>query len=108
MIYQQLTEAPLRAVLHACVRRAHRDLLCRGAHGNRRSRMGASAAPRRKPLRAATRRVRRPLIFNVHWSAVIRERRIGRRFAVDSWFLDNGHPPFVQPLEDWLSGQGHE
>jgi hypothetical protein len=54
------------------------------------------------------RRVRRPLIFNVHWSAVIRERRTGRQFAVDSWFLDNGHPPLVQPLEDWLSGQRHE
>ena len=54
------------------------------------------------------RQVRRPLILNVHWSAVIRERRTGRRFAVDSWFLDNGQPPLVQPLEDWLSGRRHE
>ena len=51
------------------------------------------------------RQVRHPLIFNVHWSAVIRERTSGERFAVDSWFLDNGKPPFIQPLEDWLSGR---
>jgi hypothetical protein len=56
----------------------------------------------------AAREVRRPLVFNVHWSAVIRERRTGQRFAVDSWFLDNGQPPLVQPLEDWLSGRRYE
>ncbi len=54
------------------------------------------------------RQVRRPWIFNVHWSAVIRERRSGQRFAVDAWFLDNGQPPVVQPLEEWLSGQRHD
>jgi hypothetical protein len=26
------------------------------------------------------------------------------RFAVDSWFFDNGTPAVVMPLEDWLSG----
>jgi hypothetical protein len=26
------------------------------------------------------------------------------RFAVDSWFFDNGTPAVVIPLEDWLSG----
>jgi hypothetical protein len=51
------------------------------------------------------RQVRHPLIFNVHWSAVIRDRDSGERFAVDSWFLDNGQPPYIQPLEDWLSGR---
>jgi hypothetical protein len=50
------------------------------------------------------RRVRYPLIFDTHWTAVIRERNTGQRYAVDSWFLDNGQPPYIQPLEDWLSG----
>lgn len=54
------------------------------------------------------RQVRHPLIFNVHWSAVIIDRSTGERFAVDSWFLDNGQPPVIQPLEDWLSGRGAE
>jgi hypothetical protein len=49
-------------------------------------------------------RVRRaPWIFDVHWGAVIRERGSGKRFAVDSWFLDNGEPPLVQPLDAWLA-----
>lgn len=51
------------------------------------------------------RRVRHTFIFNTHWSAVIRERGNGQRFAVDSWFLDNGQPPHIQPLEDWLAGR---
>jgi hypothetical protein len=54
------------------------------------------------------RRVRRPWIFDAHWSAVIREAGTGQRFAVDSWFLDNGQPPRIQPLEEWLSGTSHE
>jgi hypothetical protein len=54
------------------------------------------------------RRVRNPLVFNVHWSAVIRDRSSGRRYVVDSWFLDNGQPPYIQPLEDWLSGRDIE
>lgn len=48
---------------------------------------------------------RRPLFFNVHWAAVIRDRTNGERFAVDSWFLDNGRPPAIQPLGDWLAGR---
>jgi hypothetical protein len=51
------------------------------------------------------REVRHPFIFDVHWSAVIRDRTDGKRFVVDSWFLDNGQPPYVQPLEDWLDGK---
>ena len=27
-----------------------------------------------------------------------------RLWAVDSWFLDNGEPPFILPLEKWKSG----
>lgn len=39
-----------------------------------------------------------------HTTAVIEERAGGRAWAVDSWFLDNGQPPFVLPLETWRSG----
>lgn len=51
------------------------------------------------------RQVRHPLIFNTHWTAVILDRNSGQRYAVDSWFLGNGEPPYIQPLEDWLSGR---
>lgn len=45
---------------------------------------------------------RAPLILDQHWTAQIRERQSGERFVVDSWFEDNGEPPLIQPLEDWL------
>lgn len=54
------------------------------------------------------RQVRHPLIFNVHWTAVIRERRSGQRYAVDSWFLDNGKPPYIQAFEGWKSGRAFD
>jgi len=40
-------------------------------------------------------------ILDVHWTAVIREKASGHFYAVDSWFLDNGEPPYIQRLEDW-------
>mgnify|MGYP001174115540 CR=1 FL=1 len=45
-----------------------------------------------------------------HTTAVISEPKAsvqngpGRLWAVDSWFLDNGEPPFILPLETWRSG----
>lgn len=39
-----------------------------------------------------------------HSTAVIEETPSGRLFAVDSWFLDNGEPPYVVPLREWRSG----
>jgi hypothetical protein len=43
-----------------------------------------------------------------HTTAVIREKRsdrsAGARYAVDSWFYDNGVPPVIIPLTDWQSG----
>jgi hypothetical protein len=30
----------------------------------------------------------------------------GARFVVDSWFVDQGEPAVVLPLEDWLNGEG--
>jgi hypothetical protein len=39
-----------------------------------------------------------------HFTAVIREKQGGKYFAVDSWFLDNGEPPFIVPLVVWKKG----
>ncbi len=37
-------------------------------------------------------------------TAVLREKGSSGLWAVDSWFLDNGEPPFILPLETWKSG----
>ena len=39
-----------------------------------------------------------------HSTAVIEELDSGNRFAVDSWFHDNGQPPHIVRLEDWRAG----
>ncbi len=39
-----------------------------------------------------------------HNTAVIEETDTGRRFAVDPWFFDNGHPAVIIPLDRWMSG----
>lgn len=39
-----------------------------------------------------------------HTTAVIRETRSGERYAVDSWFEDNGQPPHIVPLRQWQDG----
>lgn len=39
-----------------------------------------------------------------HTTAVIEERSSQLRWAVDAWFLDNGEPPFVLPLQTWRDG----
>lgn len=39
-----------------------------------------------------------------HTSAVIRETGTDRRFAVDSWFYDNGQAPAIVDLTLWKSG----
>ena len=36
-----------------------------------------------------------------HTTAVIRESKTGDRFAVDSWFYDNGHPAIIVPFAQW-------
>lgn len=41
-------------------------------------------------------------LFDGHWTAVIEETPSGQRYAVDSWYHDNGEPPEIQPLVDWL------
>lgn len=53
--------------------------------------------------------------FPTHYSAQIEEIRPYmmpaetehiQRFAVDSWFVDNGEPAIILPLEDWQDGGG--
>jgi hypothetical protein len=39
-----------------------------------------------------------------HTTAVIRETGTRRRYAVDSWFFDNGQPPAIVELSEWKSG----
>jgi hypothetical protein len=39
-----------------------------------------------------------------HTTAVIRDGKDGSLWAVDSWFLDNGEPPFIIPLGRWRAG----
>ena len=48
------------------------------------------------------------LIFPAHWSAVIEEKADGEpaRFVVDSWFVDNGQPAVILPLDEWKKGAG--
>ncbi|GAB6042313.1 hypothetical protein [Endothiovibrio diazotrophicus] len=40
--------------------------------------------------------------IGAHWTAVLEERESGARFAVDSWFRDNGEEPIIIPLQQWL------
>lgn len=54
--------------------------------------------------RADARQRRSTWIFNIHWTATIRETATGQRFAVDSWFFANGTPPLILPIEAWASG----
>ena len=39
-----------------------------------------------------------------HTTAVIKETRTEKLYAVDSWFLDNGQQPLIIPLDTWLDG----
>lgn len=41
-----------------------------------------------------------------HFSAMILDMADQRRYAVDSWFVDNGQPAVILPIEDWLEGGG--
>lgn len=47
-------------------------------------------------------------VFPAHYSAVIEEKTDGEaaRFVVDSWFVNNGEPAVILPLEDWKKGAG--
>lgn len=52
--------------------------------------------------------VARRMRFGVaqHFSALVEESGSGVEYVVDSWFVDNGQPAVVMPLELWLNGGG--
>ncbi len=39
-----------------------------------------------------------------HQTATLIERETATKFVVDSWFRDNGYPPFIIPLKTWRRG----
>ena len=39
-----------------------------------------------------------------HTTAVVSDVKTGARWAVDSWFFENGKPPVIVPLELWKTG----
>jgi hypothetical protein len=39
-----------------------------------------------------------------HTTAVIEDAGTGDRYAVDSWFRDNGQPPYIVKLDIWKAG----
>jgi hypothetical protein len=49
---------------------------------------------------------RRIVWFATHWTATIREIDSNQRFAVDSWYRDNGELPYIQPIADWSKKRG--
>jgi hypothetical protein len=51
--------------------------------------------------RVESRQQRSRLLIFAHWSAVIHDLSNDRRYVVDSWYEDNGQPPYIQPLEAW-------
>jgi hypothetical protein len=44
---------------------------------------------------------RAPRILDQHWAAQIEHTATGQRYAVDSWYKDNGERPYVQMVEAW-------
>jgi hypothetical protein len=43
----------------------------------------------------------RPVKYWPHYTAIIREKKSGQLYAVDSWIGDNGENPSITKLEDW-------
>jgi hypothetical protein len=41
-----------------------------------------------------------------HFSALIEELPAGQQYVVDSWFVDNGEPAVILPLDAWEKGEG--
>mgnify|MGYP006883060496 FL=1 len=48
-------------------------------------------------------RKRRIVWLYTHWTAVIQQKDNGQLYAVDSWYRDNGEPPYIQRFDDWLA-----
>jgi len=52
--------------------------------------------------------MRRRWVFGQHWGASIMDTTDGQRYVVDSWHLDNGEPPFIQKIADWLDNKSFD
>ncbi len=39
--------------------------------------------------------------FDIHWTAVIKDKQSNQLYAIDSWFRDNGKEPVIMKLQDW-------
>lgn len=50
----------------------------------------------------AARAYRAPHLFDPHWAGQIVELESLDHYVVDSWYLDNGEPPYIQALNKWL------
>ena len=46
-------------------------------------------------------RAYRRSLFSQHWAGQIMENTNNQSFVIDSWFYDNGEPPYIEPLETW-------
>jgi hypothetical protein len=55
--------------------------------------------------RVSRRVVRSPFVFDLHWAGKLVERATQQHYAVDSWCLDNGGLPYIQPLDEWQDKQ---
>lgn len=42
-----------------------------------------------------------PVKYWPHWTAVLKEKETGEKYAVDSWIHENGENPAVVKLEEW-------
>jgi len=52
--------------------------------------------------RVVERAYRAPYVFDQHWAGQIIELETLDSYVVDSWHLDNGSPPYIQALNDWV------
>ena len=44
---------------------------------------------------------RSPFFFDIHWTAVIKDKQSNQLYAIDSWFRENGREPVILKLEEW-------
>jgi hypothetical protein len=42
-----------------------------------------------------------PVKYWPHWSAIIKDKQTGQKYAVDRWPFDQGENPAIQKVEDW-------
>jgi hypothetical protein len=42
-----------------------------------------------------------PVKYWPHWSAILKEKESGQKYAVDRWPFDQGENPAVVKVEDW-------